>query len=169
MSFDWKATLGKIAPLAGTMLGGPWGALAGKAIGEVFGHEGETPPDDSQMADYIAKATPEQLVSLKEIDAKLKIRQKELNIKDDELTYADKADARATHKDSNMPGVLAILLTVGFFGALVALMFVEVPESNKAIVYMMLGSIATAWAASMSYYHGSSKSSSDKNKLMGLK
>jgi hypothetical protein len=169
MSFDWKAALGKIAPLAGTMLGGPWGGLAGKAIGEVFGHEGETPPDEAQMAAYIEKATPDQLIALKQIDADLKIKNKELNIKDDELTYKDKADARATHKDSQMPGILAILLTVGLFGSLIALMFIEVPEANKAIVFMMLGSIATAWAASMSYYHGTSKSSQEKTKLMSLR
>ena len=151
------------------MIGGPWGGLAAKAIGAVFGHESETPPDEAQMSEYISKATPEQLVQLKQIDADLKIKNKELGIKDDELVYADKADARATHNDSNMPGALAVLLTIGFFGSLIALMFVQVPEPNKPIVYMMIGSLGTAWIGAMQYYHGTTKSSGEKTRLMSLK
>lgn len=167
---NWKDTLGKIAPLAGGMIGGPWGALAGKAIGEVFGHKGEKPPTEREMSEYISKATPEQLVQLKTIDSNLEIRLEELGVKREELIYDDKKNARVTHKDSNMPAMLAFILTIGFFGLLVALLFVEhIPKENMAILNIMLGSLGTCWLSAMQYFFGTSKSSSDKNKMLSLK
>jgi len=169
MGSKWKQVLSKVAPLAGTMIGGPWGGLAAKAIGAVFGHEGEAPPDEAQMAEYIEKATPEQLVQLKQIDSDLKIKMKELGIKESELAFDDKADARAAHKDSKMPGILAIILTIGFFGSLIAMMLVEIPEANKTIVNIMVGSLGTAWIGSMQYFNGTTLGSHTKTKLMALK
>ena len=169
MSFNWKDTLVKIAPYAGTMIGGPWGGLAAKAIGAVFGHESETPPDEAQMSEYISKATPEQLVQLKQIDADLKIKNKELGIKDDELVYNDRANARATHKDSRMPAVIVISLTVMVVSMVVALFIYEPPGDNKALLYSICGQILTAWGASIAYFVGTTKSSAEKTRLMSLK
>jgi len=169
MDAKWKQIISKVAPIAATMIGGPWGGLATKAIGAVFNHQGDTPPDDAQMAEYIEKATPEQLVQLKQIDSELRLKMKELGIKEDELVFNDKADARATHKDSKMPGILSILLTIGFFGSLAAMCFVEIPEANKAIVNYMVGSLGTAWIGSMQYFHGTTLGSHTKTKLMALK
>ena len=169
-SFNWKDTIKKIAPIAGTMIGGPWGALAGKAIGKVFGHEGDQPPTEMEMADYISGASPEKLVELKGIDANLKIKMRELGIKEDELVYDDKKDARSTHKDSQMPAILALMLTVGFFGLLISLLVIDkIPSANMTIINIMLGSLGTCWLGAMQYYFGTTKSSGDKTKIMSIK
>jgi len=166
MDFDWKATLGKIAPLAATFIGGPWAGLAADAIGAVFGEE--TTPDEARMEELISKATPAQLMELKQIDAQLKIKMRELDIKEDQLVYDDKDSARDMQKSthSKMPAVLAIFLTVGFFGAFVMLMRMEVIEANAAMVYSMLGSLGTAWIGSMQFWHGTTKSSQNKTDLL---
>jgi len=169
MSFNWKDTLVKVAPYAGTMIGGPWGGLAAKAIGAVFGHDSETPPDEKQMSEYISKATPEQLVQLKQIDADLKIKNKELGIKDDELVYDDRANARATHKDSKMPAIIVISLTVMVAAMYFALFKWTPPDGNKALIFSIAGQVLSAWLASIAYFVGTTKSSAEKTRLMSLK
>ncbi len=171
MGFDWKSTLSKIAPLAGTMLAGPWGGMAGKAIGDIFGHQGDTPPSESEMAGYIDKATPEQLVALKGLDANLRIRMRELDIKEDELVYEDKDSARKMQiaNRSSVPAILVLVLTLGVFAMFGALMYFTVPEANKAIVYMIAGSVLTGWVGSVQFFVGTTKSSQEKTQLMANK
>ena len=57
MTFDWKKTIGAIAPTIGTALGGPLGGLAGAALASVLGVEN----DPEQIGAAVANATPEQL------------------------------------------------------------------------------------------------------------
>lgn len=85
---------------------------------------------------------------------------------DDEV--ADRKDARAmqiaTH--SWVPGVLTMLITVGFFGILGFMLSNTVPKDNQAILYVMLGSLGTGWSAALSYWLGSSYGSYQKNNLL---
>lgn len=171
MGFDWRKTLGAIAPIAGTMIGGPFGAIAGAAVGKIFGHpEGEV-PTETEMAEYIAKATPEQLIALKQIDSDLRVKMKELDIREEQLTYDDTKDARAMQVavKSKMPAVIVVMLTVGFFLSLYAMMTFTIPEENKAIVYTMVGSLGTAWIASIQFFVGTTNSSADKNHMFAGK
>ena len=165
MDINWKATLKKIAPLAATMIGGPWGGLAAAAIGAALGKDDATEQD---IAKLLPTATPEQLVAIRKADADLKVKLKELDIKQEELVYTDKDSARGMQKEvrSAMPGILAIALTLGFFSALGTLMKVAIPEANSSIVYLMLGSLGTAWIGATQFYFGTTQSSSDKNKLL---
>ena len=171
--FDWKKALGVIAPLATTMIGGPYAPIAAAVIGKVFNHDqkegADEVPTETEIAKYMENATPEQLIALRKIGPDLEVKLKELGVKEDELIYADKANARATHKDSQMPAILAITLTIGFFGSLAALFIWPVPEANKAIVFTMLGSLGTCWLGAMQYYFGTTKSSGDKTKIMSSK
>ncbi len=168
MGFDWKQTLAKIAPLAGGMIGGPFGALAGQAIGKVFGHDGDAALTEKEMSNYIQNATPEQLVQLKGIDSNLQIRLKELDIQEDQLVYDDKADARALQKvtKSSIPAALVIILTIGVFAMFAALMYFNVPEANKVVVGGIIGSVSTAWVGSVQFFVGTTKSSQDKTQIM---
>jgi hypothetical protein len=47
------------------------------------------------------------------------------------------------------------------------LMTTEIPEKNANIIYMVFGQVLTAWAGSIAYWVGTTKSSSDKSKLLG--
>jgi hypothetical protein len=75
MSMDWKdiaTTVGKAAPLLGTLLGGPAGAAVGGMIASALG-TGANPEEVSQ-----ALASPDSLVKLREIEATRQGRLQEL-------------------------------------------------------------------------------------------
>jgi len=168
MSFDWKKTLGAIAPIAGTMIGGPFGAIAGAAVGKIFGHEEGVVPNEREMEKYIAKATPGQLEALKRLDAELEIKMEELEIKREQLSFDDTSNARAMQKENKsfFPAILCSVLVVGFFITLYCLMQFEIPDSNKAVVYTMIGTLGTLCIASVQFWVGTTKGSSDKNNML---
>lgn len=166
---SWKSIVKSVAPTIATVLGGP---AAGGAIKVLAGGLlGEDVPEDQmeqKLEAAIQHATPETLAKIKKIDAEYKLRLKELNLKPEELIYQDKADAREMQvkNKSKMPAVLATALTVGFFGVLSALFFFDIPESNKAIVYTMVGSLGTVWLGAMQFWFGTTQSSSEKNSMI---
>ena len=61
---------------------------------------------------------------------------------------------------SKMPAVLAVMVTIGFFGILYALMAGLATPSNELMI--MLGSLGTAWTGIIAYYFGSSAGSQAK-------
>ena len=54
----------------------------------------------------------------------------------------------------------------GFFGVLCGMMFVEIPISAKDVLYVMVGSLGTAWTGVIAYYFGSSAGSGAKHALI---
>lgn len=60
---------------------------------------------------------------------------------------------------------LAALQTIGFFGALIFMMFsdIEVPESMKDSFKLLIGALIAQYSTVISYFFGSSKGSADKN------
>lgn len=69
----------------------------------------------------------------------------------------------------NMPALLACFLTlmVGFI--VYGLMKFEIPAKNEPVIYSLIGTIGTAWLASIYFWVGSSKGSHDKNHLITKK
>lgn len=65
--------------------------------------------------------------------------------------------------------ILAWFLGAGFFVMIVVLIFVDIKEGSKEIVYTLLGSFGTAFGMAMSYFFGSSEGSKEKTKLLGDK
>jgi len=76
MNMEWKdvaGTVGKVAPMLGTLIGGPAGAVVGGLVASALG-VGSTPDEVSQ-----ALATnPEAAVKLKQIEADRQVRLQEL-------------------------------------------------------------------------------------------
>ena len=85
--------------------------------------------------------------------------------------YADIQGARSREveivkatgkKDTNLY-VLAWMLVGGFFALLATIMFVPIPPDQNGVVFMLFGSLASAFGAVIGYFFGSSKSSADKS------
>lgn len=164
MSWDWgkiAKVVGKSAPLLGTALGGPAGATIGAMVANVLG------VDDNP--DAVAKAIekdPEALLKLKEFEYNNEqhIREYAFKVLDAELK--DKQNARGAHKDSSMPAVITVMMTVLAVLYGLGLFFLEIPEENKDMANYFGGQLIALWFASVVYWVGTTRSSSDKNKMI---
>lgn len=174
---DWndvKGVIGKVAPTVATALGGPLAGAAVAALSKAFGlEEGVSTKDtEDQLVAAISGATPDQLLALKKADQEFQLQMQALGFKNveelEKLATSDRDSARKREievKDMT-PKVLAYAITVGFFAILLTLMFGEIPMGSKEVLYIMLGTLGTAWTGVISYYFGSTASSSEKNKLL---
>lgn len=66
---------------------------------------------------------------------------------------------KASWLSKNSMYILAIVITIGFFGLLTYMLKYNVPKENKDILNIMLGSLGTAWITIVNFFFGSSMSS----------
>jgi hypothetical protein len=171
---EWKdlaGTIGKVAPLLGTLLGGPAGAAVGAMVASALG-TGGTPEEVSAAITQ----DPAALVKLREIEASKAVRLEELaadQAKHELATAAaDRASARereAKTGDTLTPRSLALLVTLGFFGALAYLLAAGKPQTGGDALLVMLGALGGAWGSVIAYYFGSSAGSAAKTEMLGRK
>lgn len=167
MDFDWKSIVRTVAPVLGTAIGGPLGGLATRTIaGALLGDENAT---EDQIAAAVQSATPDQLLALKKADQEFKVRMKELDIDIERIHQQDRDSARTRETktgDSWTPRLLAIFITLGFFGILCFMVTNPLPETGRDALLVMLGSLGTAFAGVIAYYFGSSSGSKSKDAAM---
>jgi hypothetical protein len=170
---DWKEVGGilrKVAPALATALGGPLAGGAVAALEGVFGgKEGASTSERAEaLVAAISGATPDQMLALKKADQDFAVRMEELGVKKQETSNADRDSARKREIEvkDNTPKVLAYAITLGFFSVLAALMYGKIPADSKDVLYIMLGTLGTAWTGVISYYYGSTNGSAEKSKLL---
>lgn len=161
---DWKNIVKSIAPVLGTALGSPMAGIAIKVLGDQF--LGDPDADESDVAEYVMSANPEKLLEMKRIDAQFKTDMEKLGVDVFSLEVADRSNARENHKNSKTPAIILYILTILIALIVYGLMFHQIPEGNKNTIYMIVGQIVTAWTGSIYYWCGTTKGSSDKNKLL---
>jgi hypothetical protein len=161
--------LGQVAPTIATALGGPLAGVAVKTLSNVLlGHEGGS-EDDVKAS--LATASPDQLAALKKIDADFKIQMKELDIDLERIAAGDRDSARKMQTETKdwVPKLLAIVITLGFFGILVWMLVQGMPQTGTEALLMMLGALGTAWTGVVNFYYGSSAGSKAKNDILAAK
>lgn len=150
--------LAQLAPTLASALLGPLGGIAVSAIGKIIGVSDATTTTISK-AFQDGKLTPEQLSAIKQLELQYQNDEKERGFKYSELEFKDTQGARdmqiATH--SNIPPVLALFVTAGFFGILAFLILSDYNPTEPLLV--MLGSLGTAWTMIIGFYFGSSHGS----------
>ena len=164
-----KKILGSVAPFLGGLIGGPLGAAAGKVLGgALLGNESASM---TEIERALSGASPEDLLRLREIDAEYKARMAEVGLDEQKIAAMDRNSARKREIEvkDKIPATLAIILTLGFFGVLAALMIYSIPPLAKDVIQVMLGALGTAWISAITYYFGSSYGSSVKTQVMGEK
>lgn len=169
MDFDWKTLVRQIAPTIGTVVSGgnPLVGLGISAISTAL--LGKPDGSEEEVSKVLQNASSEDLVKLKTADSLFKTEMAKIGLDKKKLAFDDADSARKremTVKDTT-PAILAYLLTV-LFGSLLGFLILgpAVKEANEAIVFTMSGSLGTVWIAAMAYYHGSSRSSAEKDKLI---
>lgn len=164
-----KDLLQSAAPWLANAVGGPLAGIAVKAIGEALGQ-----PDASTEAvtQALTQATPDQLLSLKQADADFELKMRELGLNNierlEEIAAGDRDSARKREmevKDST-PRVLAYLITGGFFGLLLLLLFKQPPLGSADTINDMLNVLGTVWIGCVSYYFGTTANSQRKTDML---
>ena len=154
--------LTQIAPSIATALGGPLAGLAVTAISKALGIDEK----DVQSTIDSGKLTADQLASLKQAEIELQAKAQELGLNFEKLAVDDRKSARDLQASTKsiVPPLLALLVTVGFFGILFALMMGYAQKSDELMI--MLGSLGTAWTGIIGFYFGSSAGSQRKDELL---
>lgn len=170
---NWLDTLKTLAPTVATALGGPLAGAAVSAIGSVLGIS-EPTQDKISKAFADGQLTAETLGEIRKLELQYQNEEKErgfkyaeLEYKTDELIAKDRDSARqmqiATH--SKMPAILTILVTIGFFSVLGALLAMPELKANE-IVLVMVGQLSAVWGACVAFYVSTTYSSANKNQLL---
>ena len=156
---EWLKT---IAPTIATALGTPLAGMAVAAISKAIGCS----PDEVQDVISSGKLTSEQVASIQLAELELKKQAQSMNLDFAKLLAEDKKSARDMQiaTKSWIPALLAVFVTLGFFGILLGLMTEHFKTSDALM--LMLGSLATAWTGVMAFYFGSSASSQAKTELL---
>ena len=156
---EWLA---QIAPSIATALGGPLAGLAVTAISKALGIDEK----DVQSTIESGKLSAEQLSSIKQAEFDLQAKAQELGLDFEKLAVDDRKSARDLQASTKsiVPPLLAMGVTVGFFGILFALMMGYAQKSDELMI--MLGSLGTAWTGIIGFYFGSSAGSQRKDELL---
>lgn len=158
-----KNIIQTVAPTLGVALGGPLGGMAIKFIGEQL--LGKANVSENEILEHVS--SPHDLEKLKNVDKEFAAVLKRIDLDITKLEIDNVKDARKREivmKD-RMPSVMAILLTMGFFGLLILVMTVTVTSYAKPILEVMVGAMGSAFLSVINYYFGSSRGSTLKTIL----
>ncbi|MDE1906857.1 MAG: hypothetical protein KGH75_10465 [Rhodospirillales bacterium] len=172
------AALSDFVPsLIGYLAGPKAGAVATQAV-EVAKAVTGTQTGDAALS--ALRASPDLVLKYQELmQAKFLQVEKDAHEERMALIAADQANVQADAADRDsarkrevavrdwMPGILAVTVTCGFFGLLAYLLRFQVPEDNRDVLNILLGSLGTAWLSIIGYYFGSSLSSAKKDAAIG--
>jgi hypothetical protein len=156
---EWLKTL---APTIATALGGPLAGMAVSAVAKAIGCE----PDEVQGIISSGKLDASQVAAIQQAELELKKQAQSMNLDFAKLIAEDKKSARDMQiaTKSWIPPVLAMGVTIGFFGILFGLMYGQIQHAPQ--IDIMLGALGTAWTGIISFYFGSSAGSQAKDQLL---
>lgn len=161
---DLKGVVGKAAPIVGTLLGGPAGALVGGLVSAALGTD-NTP--DAVSAALIGN--PDAIVKIQELQTNAKVQLQQLAVTAEANRLADVQSARArqtANPNDRTPTYLAWGVSAGFFATLGLVMFAHLEGAAQNLLLVMTGTLQTAWVAIISYYFGSSKDNAGQMKMI---
>nr|WP_136252863.1 hypothetical protein [Ningiella ruwaisensis] len=157
---DIKNTVGKIAPLVGTALGGP----AGTAIGGLIAHKlgVENTPEAVALE---LKNNPDAAVKVRQLELEDEQHFREITFQTLDAELKDKQSAREHHKFSRMPAVICCSLTIMVLLGGYAIFATEIPEQNSTLANLLFGALLAKWGDSIAYWVGTTRSSAEKSKF----
>ena len=146
-----------VAPGLATIVAGPLGGMAVKAIAEKLGVE-----DTVEAVASAIQADPEAAAKLAEID----LKQFELHNANTDSARKMNAGIQESANASWLAKNTAYALDIVIVSATIFLAWFAfmkgVPDANKELVYMALGSLITMSGTILNFHRGSSQGSKDK-------
>jgi hypothetical protein len=176
---DWTkvaSTIGGTAPLLAGLVGGPVGlgvTAAATILSHVLGTSNdpqsiETALQDPAALDKVRQAESANAVQLQQLAVTAAQAQLTHEIEMAHVEAGDRADARSMGVATKdwVPKALAMAVTAGFFGILLMMTLRSLPDQNRDLVNVILGSLGTAWVSIIGYYFGTSAGSARKTELL---
>ena len=163
--------LSSVAPMLATALTGPVGGLAIQVLGDALGIS-EPTQQKVEAAFKSGSMSGEQVAAVRQAEIALEKRSQELGIDLEQIHAKDRDSARQLQiqTKSRIPGTLAILITLGFFGILLGMLTGSLQASgNNEALLILLGALGAAWGAVVNFYYGSSAGSAAKNEMLSRK
>lgn len=171
MSFNWKKTLGSVAPALATALGGPLAGAAVKTLAAQFLNKPDASEDE--VAQAVVAASSQDLIKLKEIDTEFKKAMAQAGIDFEKIAAEDRSSARQREiqaHDSWTPRVLAAVVVGGFLWCVYAVLSGLIHELKDPMIATLVGTMIGYTSAKadqvISYYFGSSASSKAKDETI---
>ena len=123
-------------------------------------------PEEVQNVISSGKLDASQVAAIQMAELELKKQAQSMNLDFAKLIAEDKKSARDMQiaTKSWIPSVMAVGVTLGFFGILFGLMYGKIDHAPQ--IDIMLGSLGTAWTGIISFYFGSSAGSQAKDQLL---
>jgi hypothetical protein len=168
---DFTTIIKTVAPWIGTAIAGPLGGLAVEAAANALGVSEKT---TDALKQALGGATPEQMLALKKADQEFALQMQALGFKQiadlEAIAAGDRKDARAMNvaTRSRIPAALSVLVTLGFFGILGAMM-AGINVSDSQALLLMLGSLGTGWGMVMAFWFGTTHDSGRKTEMLAQK
>lgn len=167
--FDWKATIGAVAPGLAAALGGPLAGAAVKVIADkVFGNPNASEAD---LAAALASGTltGEQIAALKQAEISMQVEMARIDQASEAAYLADTDSARkqtvalaqAGSGIAWAPVIISALIVSGFF-ACVFMLFVlerEWSERQASLLNTLFGALIPGFVTVCNYWLGSSAGS----------
>ena len=163
---NFGPVIGAVAPTIATALGGPLAGMAVRALsGALFGGDESKGVDD--ISQLLGGVTPDHLAQMKQIDDDFKAKMASLNVDLAKIAEDNTDSARQMQISTKdwIPRVLAVFVSVGFFGILLVMLLVPMPKSDAFTI--LLGALAAGWGCVMNFYFGSSAGSKAKTDILG--
>jgi hypothetical protein len=121
-----------------------------------------------QVLQAVASATPEQLITIKQIEAKLIVDLKTLDVDLEKLAVDNTKDARAREVSTKdwTPRILAFMILGLYICVQGYVLGYVIPEGSMNIVMRSLGTLDAALGLVLGYYFGSSVGSARKTEQL---
>lgn len=172
MGFDWKATLGIVAPTLATALGGPLAGVAVSALGSALGlGNGATETD---IAKVMGNLTPEQIAAIKQAEFRFQSDIAKYGVDLARISADDRRDARARSVamgDVSTPRLIAIAAFISMFICLIGTFALAIIGITMATdVAYLLGSSTSAsfmlCKSAADYYMGNNSESGIRDQMI---
>lgn len=173
---NWETVgqlIGPAAPTLGKILGGfipfPGGAILGEVAGKIIAESLGVPPNPDAVNSALQGKTAEEVTAaLSEAEAKITAEVEKFKAALEDIQDARETNFKLAKLGSPLQWgapVVSVLITIGFLGALGALMFFKMnfTETAGQAMLLLIGSLATMQTQVVNYWLGSSSGSADKS------
>lgn len=163
-----KDLLKSLAPLLGTAIAGPFGALAASFLADKLGVQEKTVAAVTEALSTHS-LTAEQVTAIRQAEIEFKKWMGDNEIKREQLVIEDRKDARAmmVATRAKTPAVLTWVIVTAVLGLEGAILLNGMPSGvNDFVLGRILGTLETSLGLTLAFWFGTTNSSADKTAML---